>query len=265
MADGRIRHHGRAARHRDRPGPARRGDRRAQAGPAGALRRGRGLLRLSTFRPGLLAAERRGLDPVLAGGRAEAAGRVARGVDVDPVAPRRGADPEPAVQIAAEHHGQPGGAPGGPAGDQRVLGSVEVQVPRLAVVPVQARAGACAVQHAVDQAGRGVGAPGRHRVEDLPDLSGHGAEPRGLARRHVPGVGSAFAQRRGHRGGQRSPARRQVRPAVRLTGGERVGQPDRHGHDRIHVTGEIHLTSYVLAPSFVTVEIIIASDADVRQ
>ena len=45
--DGRLGQDGRAARHRHRPGAAGRGDHRAQDRPARAVRRGRGLLRLS--------------------------------------------------------------------------------------------------------------------------------------------------------------------------------------------------------------------------
>ena len=48
VADGDVRHDGRAARHRHHPGAAVGGDQRAQAGAAGALCRGRGLLRLGT-------------------------------------------------------------------------------------------------------------------------------------------------------------------------------------------------------------------------
>ena len=44
---GGVRHHGGAARHRDRPRPPHRGHQGAQAGPRRALRRGRGLLRLT--------------------------------------------------------------------------------------------------------------------------------------------------------------------------------------------------------------------------
>jgi 6-phosphofructokinase len=46
----RVRDDGRSAGHRDRPGSDRRGDPRAQDGSAGALRRGRGLLRLRLVR-----------------------------------------------------------------------------------------------------------------------------------------------------------------------------------------------------------------------
>ena len=45
--DGEVRHHGGAARHRHHPGAADRGHPRAQDGAAGAVRRGRGLLRLT--------------------------------------------------------------------------------------------------------------------------------------------------------------------------------------------------------------------------
>src|SRR5580700_7640268 len=63
-------------------------------------------------------AEGGGLDPVLAGGRAESLAPVARDVDVDTVAVRRGAHAEPVVQFAAEHEGEPGRAAGRPASGQ---------------------------------------------------------------------------------------------------------------------------------------------------
>jgi hypothetical protein len=58
---------------------------------------------------GLPGTEGRRLDPVLAGGGAEPAGAVARGVHVDAVTAGGRADPDPAAQVAAEHHGSPSG------------------------------------------------------------------------------------------------------------------------------------------------------------
>src|SRR5438067_701837 len=101
-------------------------------------------------RSGQPGAERGGLDPVLARGRAVPAGAVARGVHVDPVAPGGRADAEPVVQLTAEHHGEAGAAARGPAVRQGAVGGVEVQVPRLPVVPFELRPGAGADEQRVD-------------------------------------------------------------------------------------------------------------------
>src|SRR5712671_7609700 len=68
-----------------------------------------------------------GLNPVLAGRRAEPSGPVPRCVDVYPVATISGAHPEAAVQLAAKHDGQASGAAGRPAGDERVIRTVKLQ------------------------------------------------------------------------------------------------------------------------------------------
>src|SRR3569833_2894867 len=86
-------------------------------------------------------AEGGGLHAVLAGGGAEPAGAVARGVDVHAVAVRCRAHAQPVVELAAEADRPAGRAAGHPVGRHLASGAVEVQVPRLAVVPVQVRPG----------------------------------------------------------------------------------------------------------------------------
>ena len=54
------------------------------------------------------------------------------------------------IQRAAEDDSEAGGAAGGPAGDERVLCPVEVEVPVLTVVALQPRVRACGRQQAVD-------------------------------------------------------------------------------------------------------------------
>lgn len=122
---------------------------------------------------GVALAERRGLDPVLARGRAEAPAPVPRGVHVHPVAAWRGADAEPVVEFATEHEGQPGRAAGRPAPDPGALvGGVEVQVPGLTIVALEGGMGTRVGEHLVDPAGCAVDVPGGDSDED-------GAQPAG--------------------------------------------------------------------------------------
>jgi hypothetical protein len=122
-------------------------------------------------------AERRRLDPVLAGGRAEPLAAVARGVDVHAVAPRRGAYAEPVVEFAAEHEGQPGSAAGRPAPDPGTLvGGMEVQVPGLAIVSFERGMGTRTGEHLVDPAGRAVHVPGGDGGESGPQAPGDRGE-----------------------------------------------------------------------------------------
>ena len=96
--------------------------------------------------------ERGRLDPVLARGRAVPPGAVARGVDVDPVAPGRRAHAEPVVEVAAEDDREAGGTARRPAVRQGPVGSMEMQMPGLAVVPFQLRPRAGADEQRVDLA-----------------------------------------------------------------------------------------------------------------
>ncbi len=61
---------------------------------------------------------------------------------MDPVAPGRGTDAEPVVQLAAEHDREAGRAARCPAVRQGVVGGVEVQMPGLTVVPLEFGPGA---------------------------------------------------------------------------------------------------------------------------
>ena len=197
---------------------------------------------------GLASTEGGGLDPVLAGRGAEPAGAVARGVHVDPVAVRRCADAEPVLRdVAAQDDGEAGGAAGCPPGDRRVLRSVEVQVPRLAVVAVQPRVGSCRgdqlvdlVSGRVDVAGGDTGEHGTERLRKVGKL-------RSLVLGKFVCLWDGHPERRGRRTSQIRPGRRGVAVAPGLTRGERVDETHRHRHHGIHVTVEVHLTSYVLA------------------
>jgi hypothetical protein len=137
-------------------------------------------------RSGVALPERRGLDPVLAGGRAETLGAVARGVHVHPVAVRRGAHTEPVVELAAEHEGQPGRTTGRPAPDPRPLvRGMEVQVPGFAIVPLEGGMGTRGVEQLVDPAGRAVDVPGGDRDEDRAQSAGDRDELLGFGFGHL--------------------------------------------------------------------------------
>src|SRR4051794_6643312 len=203
-------------------------------------------------------AERGGLDPVLARGRAVPAGAVARGIDVDPVAPGRGADAEPVVQLAAEHYCEAGAAARGPAVRQRAVGGVEVQVPGLPVVPLEFRPGSGADEQRVDLAGGVVHGAGADGLEHAAQFGRHQAQLGGLLPGRLARAGPAQDGADG-RGALVVLGRDVPAPPV-LPGREQVhqlgGDPD---HD-VHVTVEIHLTSYISPPSVVTVKVILASN-----
>ena len=190
--------------------------------------------------------EGRGLDPVLARRGTEPAGAVPGHVHVGPVAARRRADTEPPVHLAAEHDGKAGGAASCPALRDRVGSAVEVQMPGLAVVPVQLRPGAGLGEHRVDQAGRRVDLPGFDRLEDRAQPPG-GAGQRGRVRRRSRAGGRlSGAQRRSHGVAQPLAVWRLITPPAGFAWRERVHETDRHRDDRVDMTGEIHLTSYIL-------------------
>jgi hypothetical protein len=126
---------------------------------------------------GVALAERRGLDPVLARGGAEALAAVTRDVHVHPVTARRGAHAQPVVEFAAEHEGEPGRAAGRPAPDSGALvGGMEVQVPGLAVMSFEGGMGTGADEHLVDPGGRVVDLPGGDGDEYDAQLGGDQGE-----------------------------------------------------------------------------------------
>ena len=198
-------------------------------------------------RSGVAGAEGGGLDPVLAGRGAEPAGAVARGVHVDLVAMRCGADAEPAPQVAAQDDGEPGGAACGPPDDGGILRPVEVQVPRLAVVAVEPWVCSGHREQPVELMSRRVEVAGsdtrEHGTEGLRQLAELGRFSFG----ELVGVRKGSPERRGCRPGQVRPGRPGVVLAAGLTRGERVDEADRHRHHDIHVTVEVHLTGYDLA------------------
>ena len=188
------------------------------------------------------------LDAVLAGGGAEPAGAVAGRVHVDAIAARRRAHPDPAEQVAAQDHGQAGGAARRPARCHRVPGPVEVQVPRLAVVTVQPGVRAGGRDQLVDPAGSGVHVARGDRGEYGPERQREVMQFPGLGQRHIADVRAACAQRCRGRRRQAFRVQRRVRVAAFLAWREHVDEAGRHGHHHVHVTVEIHLTSYPPRP-----------------
>jgi len=151
------------------------------------------------------------------------------------------------VQVTAQDDGEAGGAAGRPPDDRGILGPMEMQVPRLAVVTVEpgVRPGhrEQSVQEVSGQVDVAGGDSGEHGPECLRELGELG----GFSLGKIVGFRMDGPQCRSGRGGQARPVGRDVAMPPGLTRGERVDEADRHRHHGIHVTVEVHLTSYVLA------------------
>src|ERR1700722_6578218 len=124
---------------------------------------------------------------------------------------------------------------------------MEVQVPRLVVVPVQLRSRAGLGQQLVHLPGRRVDIAAVDGVEDGAQLAGNYGQVGGLGSGHRLGGGPPGPER-GRDGRVAAGAvRRLVVAAARLAGRQRVHQADRDGDDGVYVTVEVHLTSYTSA------------------
>jgi hypothetical protein len=121
---------------------------------------------------------------------------------------------------------------------------VEVQVPRLSVVPFEHRPGAGLLKEVVDLRRGGVDVSRCDGVEDHAQPRRDLGELTGLHLGDLPVARVAGPQALGGGGGEI--ARRREGAASSLPGGQLVDQTRRHPDDRIGVTVEIHLTSYIL-------------------
>jgi len=138
------------------------------------------------------------------------------------------------------------------ADGRTALSLVDRQVPRLAIVPFEFGPRAGTDEQRVDLTGRIVDVAGADRLEDATQLRCYEAEFGGFLPGRLAPAGAAQ-----HHADGRSPLvslGRDVAASPVLAWGEQVhqfrGYPD---HD-IHVTVEIHLTSYISAPRVVTVK-----------
>src|SRR5215510_404603 len=81
----------------------------------------------------------RGLDPALAGGRAEPPPAVARHVDVDPITRLGDTHAQAIGMLASDHDREAEGQPGQPVVHGGLVAGMKVQMPWLAVVSLQQR------------------------------------------------------------------------------------------------------------------------------
>ena len=135
---------------------------------------------------------------------------------------------------------------------------MEVQVPRLPVVPFQLRAGAGAGQHGVDLLGRVVDGARADRLEHAAQFRRHEAELGGFfPGRLAPAAGSQHGSDRGR---ALVCLGRIITAAAFLAARQQVHQIHRHPDHHICVTVKIHLTSYILPFYVVTTKRSLASN-----
>src|SRR5260370_2878733 len=127
-----------------------------------------------------------------------------------------------------------------------------MQVPGFAVVPFEFWPGPGAGEQCVDPVGRVVHGAGARRLEGAAQFGGHEAEPGRLPPGRI--APARAAQHGADRRGPRLALGRNVVASPVFARGEQVHQVHGHPDHQIHVTVEIHLTSYISASSVVTVK-----------